>query len=107
MTGAAGSTGAAGATGATGATGPSGVAAYTTITGTAITGLHEVIGTGTAGTLVTLSGAAGFTNATSYVCFGSDTAAPSVSVAFGYGSGTTFTPNAGSPDAVRFVCSGS
>jgi hypothetical protein len=83
------------------------VAAYTTITGTAIAGLHEVIGTGTVGTAVTLSGAGAFSLASTYVCFGSDTAAPSVVIEFSYGSGTTFTPNGAAVDPIRFVCSGS
>jgi hypothetical protein len=106
VTGTSGASGASGATGATGPTGPAGLT-YTSISGTTIAGYHEVIGTGTAGTLVTITGGVGFTNATSYVCFGSDTAAPSVAVSFGYGSGTTFTPNAGGTDAVRFICAGS
>jgi hypothetical protein len=66
-----------------------------------------VFGTGTAGTAVTLSGGAAFSSGATYVCYGSDTASPVVDVEFTYTSGTSFTPDAASADAVRFTCIGS
>src|ERR1700722_13796124 len=72
-TGGAGPTGSAGPTGAAGPTGSAGVFPVTGTTGTTVTGVHEVIGTGLAGTAVVLSGGGAFTNATSYACYGSDT----------------------------------
>ncbi len=65
----------------------------TGITGTTMLGEHEVLGTGTAGTAVTLSGAAVFTNSASYVCYGSDTTSAGSEVVFSYTNGSTFTPN--------------
>jgi hypothetical protein len=104
-TGTTGPIGVTGASGPSGATGPAGTVPTTGTTGTAITGVHEVIGTGVSGTLVTLTGSAVFT--TTYVCYGSDTAAPAVDVEFQYNSETTFTPTSASTDAVRFICIGS
>jgi hypothetical protein len=104
-TGPTGSVGVTGASGPSGATGPAGTVPTTGITGTAITGVHEVIGTGTSGSLVTLTGSAVFT--TTYVCYGSDTAAPAVDVEFNYNSESTFTPTSATTDAVRFICIGS
>jgi collagen type VII alpha len=107
-TGPTGPTGSTGATGVTGVTGATGTVPFTGITGTAIAGEHEVIGTGVGGTAVTLSGSAAFTGAASYVCYGSDTTVTGASIVFAYASGTAFTPTASTPgDAVRFICIGS
>ena len=79
----------------------------TGITGTTMLGEHEVLGTGTAGTAVTLSGAAVFNNAASYVCYGSDTTSAGSEVVFSYTNGSTFTPNTTvSGDSVKFICIG-
>ena len=106
-TGPAGPTGASGASGASGATGATGSVPYTTTAGVTITGEHMVFGTGTAGTAVTLSGAAVFLGAGTYVCYGSDTTSPAADVLFTYTSGTSFLPAAAAADAVRFTCIGS
>ena len=105
-TGSTGPTGPTGPTGASGATGATGTIATSGTTGVAVTGVHEVIGTGVVGTAVTLSGGAVFTSAASYVCYGSDTTS-SAALLFTYASGTAFTPaNGGAGDAVKFVCIG-
>jgi Collagen triple helix repeat (20 copies) len=107
-TGPTGPTGSTGATGATGPTGSTGSIPLTGLTGTTVAGAHEVIGTGSAGTAVTLSGGGTFTGAASYVCYGSDTANAGLNVEFTYTNGTSFTPNStGAGDAVRFICIGS
>lgn len=107
-TGPTGSTGATGVTGVTGVTGATGTVPLTGLTGTAVAGAHEVIGTGSAGTAVALTNSATFTSATTYVCYGSDTANSGLNVEFAYTSGTSFTPNStGAGDAVRFICIGS
>jgi hypothetical protein len=106
-TGVTGATGTTGGTGATGATGAAGVFPVTGTTGTATAGVHEVIGTGVAGTAQVLSGGGTFTNAASYICYGSDTTAAGNNVEFVYTSGTAFTPtDQSSGDAVKFVCVG-
>ncbi|MHB8488575.1 MAG: hypothetical protein ACYDCS_02830 [Candidatus Dormibacteria bacterium] len=105
-TGPTGPTGASGAAGATGATGATGAIASSTIAGVATTGVHEVSGTGLSGTAVAITGGVGFTSAASYVCYGSDTSF-TTAVIFTYASGTAFTPtNAGTGDAVKFICIG-
>jgi hypothetical protein len=106
-TGATGATG-SGATGPTGPTGSSGSIPATGLTGTPIAGVHDVIGTGTGGTAIVLSGAAAFTGASSYVCYGSDNTGPGSSVWFTYTTGTGFTPATTIVgDSVRFICIGS
>jgi hypothetical protein len=109
-TGGAGPTGSAGPTGAAGPTGTAGVFPVTGTTGTTITGVHEVIGTTTAGAAVALSGVNGvFTSAASYTCYGSDTTAldSGDTITFAYTSGTAFTANTSTPlDAIKFVCIG-
>ena len=104
-----GATGPAGGTGATGATGPSGSALpVLSITGTATTG-HVVQGTGSVGTAVTLSGAAAFSTAGSYTCYGSELTAPTAVITFDYISGTEFKTGANggtAGDGIRFVCVG-
>ena len=78
----------------------------TGLTGVAVAGAHEVIGTGVVGTPVGLSGGAVFTGA--YVCYGSDTTSAGLTVEFTYKSGSSFTPNStGASDAVKFICIGS
>jgi hypothetical protein len=113
-TGAAGTTGATGptgVTGATGATGPSGPAQVLSITGTVTTG-HIVQGTGTVGTAVTLSGAAAFSSASSYTCYGSDLTTPAAVITFTYNSrdveafNTAPVGGGATGDSVRFVCTG-
>jgi hypothetical protein len=107
-TGPNGPTGPMGASGATGATGVTGSIPLTGITGTAVAGAHEVIGTGVGGTAVVLSGSAAFTSAASYVCYGSDTTSAGSGIDFAYASGTGFTPTAPlAGDAVKFICIGS
>ena len=106
-TGPTGASGASGASGATGATGATGSVPYTTTAGVTITGEHMVFGTGTAGTAVTLTGAAIFAGAGTYVCYGSDTTSPAADILFTYTSGTSFLPAAAAADAVRFTCIGS
>ena len=65
------------------------------------------MGTGTAGTAVTLSGAGAFSGASDYVCYGSDTSNPGLNVVFTYGSGTAFTPlTTSAGDGVKFICIG-
>jgi hypothetical protein len=80
---------------------------FTTTAGVTIAGEHMVFGTGTAGTAVTLTGAAVFSGVGTYECYGSDTASPVVDVEFTYTSASSFTPAAAATDAVRFVCIGS
>jgi hypothetical protein len=67
-----------------------------------------VSGTGVAGTAVTLTNGAVFAGAGNYVCYGSDTAAgdTTLTVEFLYTSGASFTPEASTADAVKFVCIG-
>jgi hypothetical protein len=66
-----------------------------------------VFGIGTAGTAVTLTGAAVFSGVGTYECYGTDTASAVVDVEFTYTSASSFTPVAAGSDAVRFVCIGS
>jgi hypothetical protein len=55
---------------------------------------------------VTLSGAAAFVGAGTYVCFASDTASPPADVEITYTSGTAFTPTSAVAEAVKFTCIG-
>ena len=119
-TGATGPKGATGATGATGAAGPQGPAGATGSipaygqTGTTISGWHVVSLTAKAvGTAIKLTGAAPFTSATSYVCFGSDVTAKHTGalVTFTYTSGSQFayalsSGRYASGDTVDIVCQG-
>jgi hypothetical protein len=70
--------------------------------------VHDVIGAGTVGGVVTLSGSGAFGSATSYVCFGTNTTTVGADVEFLYSSATSFTiEGTGSGNAVSFVCIGS
>ena len=106
-TGSTGPTGPTGPTGASGATGATGSVPYTTTAGVTIAGEHAVFGTGTANTAVTLTGAAIFSSAGSYVCYGSDTTSPAGDIVFAYTSASSFLPSSATADAIRFTCIGS
>ena len=116
-TGPAGAKGATGAPGASGPQGPAGPAGSTvgyTQSGTTTPGFHAVSVTAkAANTAITLTGAASFASASSYVCFGSDVTPKHTGalVTFTYSSGsqllyTLSGSRSAATDTVDLVCEG-